>query len=165
MFNNIGGKIKVLAQVECWLGIIGSGIYAIYLWVNGGGSAGSIIRGLIFLAGGALLSWIGSFFMYGFGELIDQATEINGKLKSGTVSGNTPVAVVTQTDKTGTQTTATIKTAANLTREEEILSKGGWKCSGCGTLNYHYSASCTKCHAKRYQSLATPDGKQPFPDD
>ena len=34
MFDNIGGKIKILAKVRCWVGIIGFVLFAIYVWVT-----------------------------------------------------------------------------------------------------------------------------------
>ena len=60
MFENIGGKIKVLAVVVCIIGIILSVIYAITLW--GSGYRDSFFLGLVALVGGSVLSWIGSSF-------------------------------------------------------------------------------------------------------
>lgn len=73
MYTNIGGKIKMLAKIVCFLGIIGSLIYGIcvfatYYWMRG--------TGIAIMLGGPLLSWIGSFFTYGFGELIEKTTVI-----------------------------------------------------------------------------------------
>ena len=106
MFSNIGKKIKTLAKIICWLGIIASVIYAITIW-----SAGSQVRetvtwssssyyngmpiyetgrsaapstflpGLIVLVIGCLLSWAGSFCLYGFGELIDRTKNIDATLE------------------------------------------------------------------------------------
>lgn len=57
MFDNIGRKIKILAQVLCWIGIIGSVITGIAFLTNERPGLGVII-----IFGGELLSWIGSFF-------------------------------------------------------------------------------------------------------
>lgn len=71
MFNNIGEKIKALAIFGTILGIILSiliGVmFIVYVvwWI-----------GLIIILAGCLFSWIGSFVIYGFGELICKATEI-----------------------------------------------------------------------------------------
>lgn len=67
MFSNIGGKIKTLATVVTVIGIIAGIIVFI--------SMATIDEDLIFsglLTGGAiaLLSWIGSFALAGFGALI-----------------------------------------------------------------------------------------------
>jgi len=84
MFTNIGKKIKGLAKFICWVGIIFSVIGGILQIVNGVKEAtangvspvGQIVLGVIIIVGGFLISWIGSFFMYGFGELIDKTADI-----------------------------------------------------------------------------------------
>ena len=74
MFNNIGSKIKALAKVICWLGIIISVITGIIGIING--TEQSIVSGVITLIFGSLASWLGSFFAYGFGQLIENTDEI-----------------------------------------------------------------------------------------
>ena len=81
MFNNIGAKIKVLAQVWAWIGIIVSVIVGFYLIIQGSGvhrgGGGEVVGvGIGILIGGALWSWISSWGLYGFGELIEKTTEI-----------------------------------------------------------------------------------------
>ena len=88
MFSNIGGKIKVLAQVQCWLGIIGSIIYGIVLIsastrMRYGGE--TVALGVAVMIGGSFLSWICSFFGYGFGELIERVQRIDNKLNGESV--------------------------------------------------------------------------------
>ena len=70
MFDNIGEKIKTFAKVVCWIGIIVSFIFGVLL-VNSSG-----LIGILTIVVGSLASWIGSFSLYGFGELIEKATEI-----------------------------------------------------------------------------------------
>ena len=67
-----GQKIKTLAQVLTWLGIVASVFGGIVLIVDGGWELQS---GLLVMVGGALLSWLGSLTLYGFGQLIEN-TEI-----------------------------------------------------------------------------------------
>ena len=86
MFDNIGGKIKTLAKVICVLGIIASVILAIVMFVAAEEGPYSTegtytTLGVIFLIGGPLMSRIGSFFTYGFGELIEKTTEIANNTK------------------------------------------------------------------------------------
>ena len=97
MFDNIGGKIKGLAKFLCWLGIIISLIMAILIWTGGAkvssafnssyygyssrsaanaASGTAVITGLVVLVVGSLASWLGSFFMYGFGQLIEDTQAI-----------------------------------------------------------------------------------------
>ncbi len=76
MFKNIGGKIKGLAKVICFVGfaisvVAGSGMMCSYH--SSDPMAG---MGLAVMIVGPLVSWIGSFFCYGFGELIENTTVI-----------------------------------------------------------------------------------------
>ena len=73
MFDNIGGKIKTLAKVICWIGIITSVITGIVFAIS---DDDMILYGLLIAVGGSLISWIGSFFTYGFGELIENSSKL-----------------------------------------------------------------------------------------
>lgn len=73
MFSNIGNKIQSVAQVFCWIGIAISVIAGIVLL---GTDEGLILAGLLVATVGSLGSWIGSLFLYGFGELIVKITQI-----------------------------------------------------------------------------------------
>ena len=75
MFNNIGFKIKMLARILTALGMVLSGIFGLITMF------GSAAAGFSIIVVGCLGSWVGSFLLYGFGELIENVTEINEKLK------------------------------------------------------------------------------------
>lgn len=81
MFKNIGKKIKVLAQVFTWLGILAFlalGIFIAFLgFMNE--EAMIILLGIIIAVIGFFVSWIGSFILYAFGEIAD-STEQTKKL-------------------------------------------------------------------------------------
>ena len=70
MFDNIGGKIKGLAKVLTWIGIIGS-IAAGAAMVDVVDEDIVVIVMLGTIIGGSLVSWVGSFLLYGFGQLIE----------------------------------------------------------------------------------------------
>ena len=80
MFDNIGGKIKTLASVIAWLGIIVSVIIGIMLMST---AEEFIIAGLIIAIVGSISSWIGSFLLYGFGELVENSAIIAQKHNMG----------------------------------------------------------------------------------
>lgn len=67
MFNNIGGKIKSLASFVCWLGIIATVIGGIILMLT---DEDLILIGLLVMIAGSIGSWVGSFLLYGFGQLV-----------------------------------------------------------------------------------------------
>lgn len=83
MFSNIGRKIKVTAKVLCWIGIICSVLAGVGMVA--GGMAGmwnlrysvvTVLCGVGTALLGSLLSWVGSFLMIGFGELVENTAEI-----------------------------------------------------------------------------------------
>lgn len=84
MFNNIGGKIKGLAKFICWLGIIVSVLVGIILIIGATNRNGyysytdtnMVITGVIVIVMGSILSWIGSFVLYGFGELVENSSKL-----------------------------------------------------------------------------------------
>lgn len=84
MYKNIGKKIKVLAVVVCILGILISIGAAIGLFITADnvwdGEELFIAGGIAALVIGPVISWLLSFFTYGFGELVDKAASIDSKL-------------------------------------------------------------------------------------
>ena len=88
MFDNIGSKIMKLAKILCWVGIMLSVISGIVLMAAGGSvssyssygysrsSGGGVVAGILTIILGSLASWIGSFFTYGFGQLIENTDAI-----------------------------------------------------------------------------------------
>ncbi len=70
MYDNIGGKIKILAEVVCWIGIIACVIIGIVLIAI---SEDLVLAGILIAVGGAILSWVSSFILYGFGQLVENS--------------------------------------------------------------------------------------------
>ncbi len=62
----MGSKIKTLAKVESWLGIITSILVGLFIFGNQEDPA----TGILVMILGPLFFWILSFVLYGFGELI-----------------------------------------------------------------------------------------------
>ncbi|MBR6694275.1 MAG: hypothetical protein IKL62_04945 [Clostridia bacterium] len=79
MFHNVGKKIKVLAQVMFYIMLVGAVIGGVAL-ISSDDELVPVALGVI--AGGALFAWIGSVFIYGFGELIDSAQAIEFNTRS-----------------------------------------------------------------------------------
>ncbi len=71
MFDNIGQKIKTLAMVVCYIGIVASVLIGLTMLVSDDPLNGLLIGGL-----GALGSWVGSFALYGFGQLIENTDKL-----------------------------------------------------------------------------------------
>ena len=75
MFGNVGGKIKTVAKVFCWIGIVTFVIIGLVFIIQSqqGWSNGWMLGyGIVFIIAGPLISWLGSILTYGFGELIEK---------------------------------------------------------------------------------------------
>ena len=84
MFSNIGGKIKTLAVVVCVLGSIVSFVVGVAMLAVGA------VNGLLIILVGVLCSWIGTFSLYGFGQLIEDASAIREMLRSNSIPQTVP---------------------------------------------------------------------------
>lgn len=82
MYDDIGSKIKGLAQVVFGLGAIISVLSGLML-ATSGGTDGSVVAGILSMILGPVLSWLGSLCLYGFGELIEKVSEIARNTGSG----------------------------------------------------------------------------------
>jgi hypothetical protein len=78
LYTNIGSKIRGLAKVICWIGIIISFIAGIAMiaGMSQYNAGMGVLTGLLYMALGSLISWISSLALYGFGELIEKTAEI-----------------------------------------------------------------------------------------
>ena len=79
MFKNIGKKIKTLAKIVCCLGII-LFVFLGFLVSMNYFQQKMVLFGifsfLIYAILGSLFSWIGSFCLYAFGELVDNSKTV-----------------------------------------------------------------------------------------
>ena len=79
MYNNIGKKIKALAVIS--FAIIAFGTFVAGCVCVGLGYNKILIRnGLLIMSIGPLVSWISSWMLYAFGELVDKVCAIEKKL-------------------------------------------------------------------------------------
>ena len=79
MYDNIGKKIKVLAVVSCIIVAITAFIMGIVLMAT---SEDLILLGLLVMLGGPVVSWISSWILYGYGELIEKACNIDYNVRA-----------------------------------------------------------------------------------
>lgn len=79
MFTNIGGKIKAVASIVCWIGIVLSVLTGIVMMVAAQGNIAGILSGIVGAGVGALASWVGSFVLYGFGQIVENTDKMANK--------------------------------------------------------------------------------------
>ncbi len=77
MYDRIGSKIKVLAKVIFWVEAVVAVIAALVMIESTEGV--SLLLGMV----GVLVAWVSSWFLYGFGEIIDKLCEIEKNTRSG----------------------------------------------------------------------------------
>lgn len=130
MFSNIGGKIKNLATAICVLGMIATVITAIVLWAQHSRYNDTIALGFGVLLGGCFASWVGSFFMYGFGQLIEDTALIReALLRQGEQPAQAPVQPVVKENF--------------IKKPAKDLS--GWLCPHCKFFNTSNPDTCIYC--------------------
>lgn len=117
MFDNIGGKIKGFAKIVAWLGIILSVIIGLLSMATGG---------ILIMIIGGVSSWVGSFVLYGFGQLVENSDKLVANLPNSDSPAETavPVAPVREPVK-------------------------AWVCFSCGTENPGQRAYCMQCNTSR----------------
>ena len=124
MFDNIGSKLKKLAKVSTITGIIGSAIIGLFV------IADQPLIGFLILALGSLLSWFGSFTIYGLGQLIENTDEL---VKQGRMAAQPPIAPAPQP-------------AQKQPMAGPPAENGKVACPACGTVqNANRSGVCLHC--------------------
>ena len=134
LYENIGGKIKNWAKWIFIVEAICAVIAGIGLIADDNGAVGFLV-----MIVGPLVAWVGSWLLYGFGELIETNAEtrdltaelLRCKMSAPSSEGPAPVTVVRQTG--ATQPTAAPK--------RTTASSGGWVCT-CGRTNASNVSSC-----------------------
>ncbi len=87
MFDNIGAKIKSLAKVMCFIGIglgiiAGISIIGSYYSDYDKSILAGLLLGVIYALLIGVVSWIGSFSLYGYGQHIEDTQAIRRIIES-----------------------------------------------------------------------------------
>lgn len=131
MFDFIGEKIKKLAMVVTWVGIAGSVISGIVMMAGG-----AVAAGIGAAIGGSLAAWLGSFVLYGFGELIEQTTLVAKNTKELLGRAELPAS--------SSAGSAAVKKAAPAYVPAPPARKT-WICKSCKTQNDVGKLFCKNC--------------------
>ncbi len=163
MFDNIGGKVKGLAQLVFALGVIIGIVAAAVAGVSAGGFGG-IVLFIVILGISIVAAYLNVMLLYAFGDLVEN-TQRNAEYLSyiSEVIGNIDVNVVeiangeSGEDKNnpsaGGQSRASSVMPANasakLARIANSMNVGGaaskWRCSECDTSNDGATSVCRGC--------------------
>ncbi len=131
MFKNIGNKIKIFAKVICFLGIGLSVVYGIIMLTvfaaKGMGAFSSILASILLIALFSLLAWVGSFTIYGLGQLVDNSDKL--------VENSEKLMIILNSKNSH----------RNDTRDETAAGDSSWTCSVCGCSVSHTYKTCPFC--------------------
>ncbi len=160
MFDNVGKKIKYVAQIECWLGIIACLIYGIFTLVEGGNT----IIGLYIIIIGSFCCWLASLGLYALGQITENSDirtsilqkavkENNGRYTICIDMGNEYVQkVIDSTNEM--QFTQERNTESDINDNSDAqcnvlyIDKNTERCKLCGTDQRSGRNVCWKCGAK-----------------
>lgn len=159
MFDNVGGKIKGVAQLVTWLGIIAS-VIGFMVLVGNEDTTGLAFAVLIV---GCIGSWLSSLTLYGFGQLIensDSLVKINSINANITIQENECTAksdcdIAKESNDNTTNTVVSplhkLLTESELSEEQinEVLKLQGMK--GSGAIS---SSNCRKQTYKIIEDLS-----------
>lgn len=155
MFDNIGSKIKSVATAIAIFGIIGSIIIGNIIIAEANDSyypsATETLNGWLVIIVGSLSSWVSSFTLYGFGQLIENTDIISAKLES--IKRTTSEYAANASDKTPPSSNSA-KKSANLDPclgTCELCDKENVKVARCKIVDsmgrryyYYLCADCMK---------------------
>lgn len=163
MFDNIGGKIKRIAQIICVVGIVASVVLGIAMLAILSFQIEGFLAGLVIAAVGSASSWLMSAVAYGFGELIEETSRnrainqqvlklLETQMKTG--ADGAPHSFVPSTGSVKQRAeTAEWQPHPNMPAAQVVImpSAGseGWNCKKCGTRNVRGALTCRDCGAYR----------------
>ena len=138
-YGNIGGKIKGAAFLVAVLGIIGSVICGVMIWLGFGSSIGGygnngvtiFFTGLIWAVVGSLISYIGSWLLYAFGTMVENLQILADSVTYGSATH-------------GSTSHSSADAAENPVSSATQASKY-WRCTKCGCVNHRSESSCEHC--------------------
>jgi len=142
MFDDIGQKIKTIAKIGCFAGMVIMAIYGLVFMFTV-----SFFGGLLIAVLGAAIVYASSFTLYGFGELVESAMVLrDAQLKK-------------QVEQTQASTSRRSRQSRNqessgyslmqMATQRETQSSSGWRCQKCGKSNTSTALFCTDCGADR----------------
>ncbi|MBQ6849008.1 MAG: hypothetical protein IJN76_03015 [Clostridia bacterium] len=121
MYTNIGGKIKALAIAVFVVGLFGSVLLGVGLMVT---DENALPVGITMLLVGPVMAFFSSWLVYGFGELIDQASAIE------------------RNTRVGAQGQGTVKAGV---LEQNNDSSDVQYCAACGSVHTKGTLFCGQC--------------------
>ena len=146
MFDNIGSKLKMLASIFAWGGIISSAIAGLILLFM------TPLTAILVFVIGALTSWISSWALYAFGQLVENSDRLVALAEKQAKKQEQPAKdMPKQTMKSAGQSTTQEpekEAKEETTAPKQTVSEDVIRCSKCGTTQKANRMVCWSCGAK-----------------
>ena len=129
MYEHIGRKIKSVAE---WLNVLGVFVSVLLGVIIIGYNEDSFLLGLLVMGVGAIISWLSTLLLCGFGQLVEDTQTIREAITNGNAIG-------------------TAHTAASSPSEEknrETAERTDATCANCGAERADNAVFCTSCGQK-----------------
>ena len=128
MHEHIGRKIKSVAE---WLNVLGVFVSVLLGVVIIGYNEDAFLLGLVVMGVGAVLSWLSTLLLCGFGQLIEDTQRIREAITNERAIGK-------------------VHTAVNISCEEECETgeQADKVCANCGAEQAENAVFCTYCGQK-----------------
>ena len=137
MFENVGGKLQVLAKINMVIGIIASIVGGIVVWVESWELG--FLYFLLIAVFGSLGAYISSLFLYAFGELVSNSSTL-GDLVDNSSHIMEDVAFMRQNSEKPVQ-----KEMPNRNAGKPATVKNEISCPKCGTRQPNDRPVCLWC--------------------
>lgn len=147
MFENIGSKIKTVAVTLTWLGIVMSVLTGLVIFLDGS------MEGLFIMIFGSLFSWLGSFLLYGFGQLVENSDKLVDLLVPSDPVGESSVTPRYSADFR--PLTGAAAPTYHPSIEDTLYppaEPADWVCFSCGNSNFHRVNTCQRCGVTKHWS-------------
>lgn len=133
MFDDIGKKIKSLAKAAFVIDAIGTVVGGFVLLITGEGDTG--LLGLSLMPVGIFVSWASALILYGFGELVDKACDIERNTHKEEEKHNTHSSIPNNADNSSTVDSLFVI------------------CPSCNTKNQKDRTTCWRCESELHQEI------------
>ena len=150
MFDNVGSKVKKLAKIICWIGIISSVISGIAIiggrTVDRYYAPSNIFVGILVAVLGSFFSWLGSLATYAIGVSAENAEAnaykldvLEKRINQGNQVGTSNASVPSTKPATTSNSNASLRSLTNNNTSNQ------WRCPDCGTWNNRANILCNGC--------------------
>ena len=126
MYEHIGRKIKSVAE---WMNVLGVFASVLLGMVIIGYNENNFLLGLLVMGGGAIVSWLSTLLLCGFGQLVEDMQSIREALTNGN----------------GIGTDHAVASCLHEEKSSGPADQSNVTCSNCGVKRVENAAFCTNC--------------------